>query len=619
MHRYVAGLIVLLCTAVSASQAATTNCIANPGFEDGLTGWAKEGDAEYVADISVKRSGKSSARITVPSGTALNYQKITRDAPVKPGETYRGRFWVLSDPNADGSGPYGAIEFLKEGKRVGIAHTDFQANRSDPKDWHLLEAIGVAPDGADTARLSLILHSHGTAWFDDAELVRVYAAPKPDKAQVKLILKPNETITDHWQGFGCQGDLFLYSDRTIKQGLNDDDRRLIRKRIEAMRPKFIRLAVNITDWENERGKITPDNEAMTDLKHTLAIYKRVGADVQLTEWGYGPPSWCRPIGQVPHPDERRSFTDSWASLLKYLRSDCGFTNVRYVTLYNEPNTIPWEDISGIYRALDASLKAAGLREDVKIIGPDEACENQLLPLAIRDLDSVIDYYDAHNYTGDSGREFGLWTGTRVSLMPKTQAPGMTPARKRFLVTEFGMHDGMDTFFTPHNGEYGYGLFLADSSIVACNEGVSAMSMWCIGDTDYGRRMKWGLWKFRDEGWEPRPGFYAWTLITRYTELGSTVHRLASDSFNAPAVAFRAPKDGLWTLMVVNRLDTERPVTISGLPANSDWEPFVYSEGTVPTPDREMIHAGAPLHTDGRGTMKTMLPPKSFVLWHETGR
>ena len=146
-----------------------------------------------------------------------------------------------------------------------------------------------------------------------------------------------------------------------------------------------------------------------------------------------------------------------------------------------------------------------------------------------------------------------------------------------------------------------------------------MLMWCLMDTHYGNnRMKWGLWRFRDENWEPRPGFYAWSLITRYTQRGSTVHPVSSDASDAVAVAFRAPDNGPWTILAVNRRKSERPFTLRRLTPESRWLPYVYSERTIPTADRAMIQAGPPVQADSKGDVEGILPPDSFVLWSQEG-
>lgn len=616
-HAIVVILLVLATISVGpASALGPKNLLSNPGFEAGVRGWAVEGDAVCEIDTLARQGGRQSVRVSARPGAKSDLLKVYGTVPARPGETYRARFWVLAGPMTDGSEPYGALEFMNGVRRIGLVHTDFGVNRYEPNVWHMLGAVGIVPEGATSVRLSMIMHPHGTVRFDDAELVRLHDAPKPESPSVRLTLKPNEIISRDWRGFGCQGEILLYLDRSIRQGVNDDDRRLIKQRIRAMRPKYIRLTVRLSDWEPELGMRTPNSDAMRDMKATIALYKEVGADVQLTEWGHALPDWCRPNGRLPHQDMRRAFTDSWASLLKYLRNDCRLTNVRYVTMHNEPNGMPWEDYRTICRSLDASLKAAGIRRDVQVIGPDEACENLLLPMAVRDLDDVLDCYDAHGYTANTGPEFGLWLESKIDLMRGLAGSKHVSARKPFLVTEFGMADGMDTWRTPHNDEYRYGLFLADSAIVSCNLGVSGMAMYCISDYDCGTKMQWGLWKSKDENWEPRPGFYAWSLITRYTELGSTVHPLSGDASSIPAVAFRAPKDGIWTLMAVNRGRSTRPLAISALPPNSRWSPFIYSEESIPTPDRGMLLPRPTQTADSRGTLRASLPPNAFVLWHE---
>ena len=621
--RHMSAAFALLTGILSLSVVAASkpkNLISNPGFEQDMTGWKTKTGAVYTADTLIKRSGKASAKITVPDDAKLEYQQISFEVPAVPGETISIRFWMRCDTPTDGSGPYGALEFMNGDRRVGITHTsipnDAGGHNIPPGVWNRLEATAITPPDATSMRLVCVMNSHGSAWFDDAEILRISAAPAQAKSRVNLVLKPKQVITDNWQGFGAQGDLFLETDRLAKQGLTGADKKLVRKRIMDMRPKLIRLSFGLTSWESEKGKVTYDSEGMRDLKSTIALYKEVGADIALTEWGYELPKWTNPVKQIPSPDMRLPFAQSWVSLLKYLRKDCGFTNLKYVILYNEPNSLDWGGYSDVYRALDKSLKDAGLRKDISIIGPDEACSNWLLPRAVKELDDVIDYYDAHNYISNTGKESAYWVKPRIEIMPKLAGSKSVPPRKRFLIMEFGMQDGMDTWSTPHNGEYNYGMFLADSAITSCNEGVSGMSMWCIMDTDYGQRMKWGLWKFLDEGWTPRPGYYAWSLLTRYTELGSDVVALTNNAENVASIAFREPNSGAWTLLAVNRNAAECNYTLAGLPTKSQWRQFVYSESTVPTKDKSMLQPTASPTADSKGRLTGKLPAKSFVLWHQ---
>jgi len=616
-HTAVAFLLCATALLGRADARGLANLLPNPGFEEGLAGWELAGDPAVVLDVAARHGGRQSLRVAPRQGPAsTDLLKVSATVPARPGETYRARFWVLAGPVTDGSEPYGALEFLAGDQRLGLAHTDFGVNRYEPGAWHCLQVLGVVPAGTTAVRLSLLMHPHAAVWFDDAELVRLRPAPAPETTAVTLRLQPGQTLCRDWRGFGVQGEVFLHLQRSVQQGYTAADRRLIEDRIRALRPHLVRLTVRLSDWESQLGLRTPDNDTLKDLKATIALYGEVGGEVQLTEWGQALPDWCRPTERLPHPDRRRAFTDSWAALLRHLRHDCGLTNVRYVTLHNEPNNLPWNEYRLLCRSLDASLDAAGIRREIQLIGPDEANENLLLPLAIRDVDNVLDGYDAHGYTANTGEEFGLWVEGRTCLMPRTRRFGFGDRRKPFLISEFGMAAGMDTWQTPHNDEYGYGLFLADAAIEACRRGASGLVMYCIGDYDCGTKMKWGLWKGRDEGWEPRPGYYAWSLVTSTTRLGSSVHPLESDAVSVPAVALRAPDRGPWTLMAVNRLPVSRPLVLAGLPRDSTWTPFVYRPEAIPTSDRGLIPAGPTETADAKGVLTTTLPPNAFAVWRD---
>lgn len=604
-------MAVVCSSASNARPAAPTNLVPNPGFEQGLDGWATSGKGEFAADSQVKHGGGRSARITVPPDANLEFQQIAWSMPAKPGEHYSASFWLRTEGLKDGAGAYGAIEFFRGGDRLVY----FQSQMTRTLSWQPMPIEAVAPGGTDRMRVVLICHAHGTAWFDDVTISR----PQPQPLNVSFALQPRKLITDDWQGFGCQADLFLDMRWTASDGITDADRALIRDRIKEMRPQIVRLMFQTKEWEPERGKQMKDSDIMRDLRNTIAIYKSVGADVMLTEWGFGFPTWMNSNGRVPGPDRRQEMTDSLVAAVKYLRDDCGLDNIRYVNVWNEPNYggITWEDYAACCRCLDKSLKNAGLREVVAILGPDETSDLDWTVKSAAELDDVIDCYDVHNYTSNTGVHFASWVAPRIEAMPKVKASRRQPPRKRLMITEFGMQEGMSTFESKRNGDYDYGVFLADCAIEAAKAGASALMSWCLMDTNYGSsRMKWGLWRYKDQNWEPRPGFYAWSLITRYTERGSTIHSITSDVTDAAAVAFRAPKSGPWTLLVVNRRSEQRPFELTGLPASSRWELFVYSVQTAPTPDRHMIRSSGVESAGPDGRLHGTLPARSFLLWRQ---
>ena len=129
------------------------------------------------------------------------------------------------------------------------------------------------------------------------------------------------------------------------------------------------------------------------------------------------------------------------------------------------------------------------------------------------------------------------------------------------------------------------------------------------------RQHWGLWRYEDEAWEPRPGFYAWSLITRYTRPGSRVVQVQSDP-PAPSlrsVALISPKGEL-TVLMVNRY--ARPMTVNldfGLGGSSAFRVYRYSREAIPTPDRGMIGPSEVLCGEPDSATRLRLEPESFAL------
>ncbi len=134
-------------------------------------------------------------------------------------------------------------------------------------------------------------------------------------------------------------------------------------------------------------------------------------------------------------------------------------------------------------------------------------------------------------------------------------------------------------------------------------------MWCLFDTCYSDSdvhcQKWGLWRFRDQGWEPRPGYYTWSLITRFTRPGSEIIRMGREP-SAPdlrAVALRSP-DGALTVLIVNRYD--RPISVV-MDVEGRFRLYEYTPSTPLT--GEMLQASRHVNLPG----SVVVPRRSFLM------
>ena len=94
-----------------------------------------------------------------------------------------------------------------------------------------------------------------------------------------------------------------------------------------------------------------------------------------------------------------------------------------------------------------------------------------------------------------------------------------------------------------------------------------MKYWEVFDMDYGGfMMNLGLWKYRKDNWVARPQYYTWSLITKYTDIGSEIYPITKDvtsDNDLVSVAFKLP-DGKWSYMICNTSDIPKKLSMVNL-------------------------------------------------------
>ncbi len=636
----------------AAEDAPPTNLFPNPSAEEGgemPNQWNHftNDDTTFARDASVGHTGSASARIIVgPKGAAgfpsFNYMF----EQVKPGEEYSVSVWVKGQGVKNNWGPNMTVIFFQGDKRLEPDISGDDIGGGD-RDWTQLNTLAIAPKEADRMLVVMGLYGEGTAWFDDVSVVRTNVMHALyEGSELSLSVQEDKVLNEHFIGFGAHGDYFLTTPRNIKRGVDDRDREMINRRIESMRPGVILVFFNFKWWEPEEGKQTPDSDEMKDLAYWLRFLQSIGTTVVLTPWGDnfayadwmgwdlskfpsregGPSASLAP--KLPPAEKQPAVMRSLADAVQYLRKDVGVTNLKYISICCEPDndnirrTDP-EEFVGMLRMLDKELRARNLREDVQLLGPHASGGGatsvsryikETMPLG----KDVMDVMTVHTYSHQDTRLLPYWLRSRMDYLKQLEPS--KPA-KPLMIAEFGYGGG--TFENTENHKYEYGLFLADFGIVAAREGASAVLMWCLMDTYYpverpdGDEPKqlYGLWRFRDEGWRPRPGYFSWSLVNRYTKPDSKV--IAVDvqpqAESVPAVAFLSPQGEL-TVMMANRGGQDIQVNLqAGASHDRTLRRYEYSEQTVPTPEGMMIGASGVLRAQAGKTVTVALPARSFVL------
>jgi len=626
MFRPLVALLFLAALAPTHSLADARSLLRNGSFEDAQflkDGWAAYawGGATLERDTGVARTGSASVRMDLPANAASEYPAYKyRINGVKPGACYSGSVWARTK-DATGLGGYAVIEFYAaDGHRISFAQGNYTGTGTT--GWHELRVSGFVPANATGLALALVAHGTGKIWFDDAGL-RLTQPPPPafTGEAVLLTVRPNRVLCDRLWGFGAQGDFFLTLPANTNHGVREADVQRVFRRVAEMRPHVIRTFFHYCWWEPEEEKHTPDSPEMRDYVRWVRFLKGIGTDVLLTPWGdcfaYSP--WMGAgRSRLPAPEKREAMVRSLVDLIAHLRRNEGLTNVHYVALMNEPandwtRQPPPAEFVRLNRILDRMLRERGLRAEVQLLGVDDCCGSPTV--ATEWYQAVVgtgtDYADAisvHTYDHQYVPALVPWLEDRFRILRTTSPRRSVPV----VVTEFGY--GGETYKNHENGKYEYGLFLADFAITALRERAAGALMWCLMDTYYGdQKQEYGLWRHGEEGWSPRPGYYAWSLITRYTRPGSKVLAVfvSPPAFNVRSVALQAP-DGALTCLIVNRYPRAIRARVRLPSAAGQADVFTYNRETVAAAGEAML-VRRPMPVGRAGALEVKMPAESFLL------
>ena len=149
-------------------------------------------------------------------------------------------------------------------------------------------------------------------------------------------------------------------------------------------------------------------------------------------------------------------------------------------------------------------------------------------------------------------------------------------------------------------------------------GSVGMSYWVLFSQYYnrseynqGKIMDMGLWGFADEGYNCRPVYYSYSMITRFIEEGDTIFKINSSDENIVAVAFRQGEK--WSYAIVNNSDVDKSVAFVNYDAYpASLNRYVYDEANVPV-DNQVIATDKTVAADGRVISDTV-KARSFVIY-----
>lgn len=160
--------------ALAATVAtAAPNLVENSGFElGGLAGWQTPNvpSVAAVADAGMAYSGKQSCRISAGADVPVSWHSVFRSLPApQAGMTLTISGLVKTHEMRDGAGAYLSLAFF-DSAGTRLAFGDSPGHRQGTSDWQRLSATIRVPEGAVEMRAQVLIHGHGSAWFDEVQV-----------------------------------------------------------------------------------------------------------------------------------------------------------------------------------------------------------------------------------------------------------------------------------------------------------------------------------------------------------------------------------------------------------------------------------------------------------------
>lgn len=589
-------LIFMALTSIAYGEAL----LVNGGFDDDGAGWTSTGELSgMVCDVDPRGYG----HIQVPDDSEIGYPRWEQSFSATPGAVYFAGASVLSQGVHGRYGAYVSLGWYDAaGERISF---DQSSPTHVEMAWTPLTVRSVAPPDAVEGRFNLILNGHGDAFFDNATLVleKVPFDVAPATGPVSMTVTPT-TVCENFLGFGAEDDGWFYSVRNCRKGVTEKDHALREARITHMDPDWVRMFFWYKDWDarEDDAHYNFDSPNMRSHFQALDVYQRIGAAVNVVgvEW----------FVDAPFGDPARR-ARSIGALLEHLIRERGYTCIQYWTLTNEPNLgflqtgATFADYVEIHRLVAEEIAARGL--NVKIVGSDNTGNglNWLLDcIRTPEYHAVADVYASHVYLKRDARV--LATNFFTDHLSALQGD------KPWVIAEFGFQDGESTHrHNPVMERWDYALWTMAFVIEGLNRGVAGFNIWCLDETYYpgGPIMNYGLWRYKDAGWMPKPVYHAWANFTRHTEAGERVHLVNSSD---PARVNGAYVGDTFFWVNLSGADVEVEVQ-----ETTAQEAVIYAEGagdvvdTLPPDDPSVNDVAIGMHVRTIDLERFTAPARSF--------
>jgi len=355
-----------------------------------------------------------------------------------------------------------------------------------------------------------------------------------DVTEHELDGSDERVVVPSFGGYGAQFNQHVYAPITVlPPGATFDD---LETAVTALEPQLVRIFYN-EDFEEPRNpRYNPGN--VVSFRRTVGLAQAAGATVNITYQVFAD------ARLAPGPHMQRFVAE-----LEHLVKGLGYTNVRWVTVGNEPNSpglaITLQQWEALHRALHRELVARGLRDHIKIMGGDLVESSGLRDHAVwfkymtTNMADIVDSYSEHVYWWyDTFNLEGAWRFQfRLRDIRKLVVDDNPPETRRpAFIMEFAVRGLNAVAGQPTVANFAYyedGTELRRTNLAAFQQlwfniasaqlGFAGTSKWDLywGKYDFTTPPNQSYWTLdaTSEGWKPFPSYHALRLLLATTERG----------------------------------------------------------------------------------------------------
>ncbi len=344
-------------------------------------------------------------------------------------------------------------------------------------------------------------------------------------------LVPSSVVVPSLGGYGTQLNQHVFAEITSPPPESLPD---LEAKVKALEPQLVRI------FFAEQAETTyPDR--MDSFIETVQLAHAAGASINIT---YQSTARAKLNPTL--------YMGRFAVILEDLVHTRGLTNVRWVTIQNEPNdtAVTLAQYEALYRALHAELVTRGLDDEVGLMGGDlvefgdasgqpNKNHRDWFTYMAEHMNDIIDAYSVHIY-------WSYWDIPRMEFRLRDVRQIVTEelppeARKPVFVTEFGVRGIVNYPGKPSVGASGYwadGTLMARTNIAAFQQlwfnlvsaqlGFAGTVKWDAYWGMYDNTYKAAYWLIgpAEEGWPLMPAYHAMQLLLQTTSRGWQVLTVA---------------------------------------------------------------------------------------------